>query len=338
MRTHKTASKWEEFKTILQATFQPVDHVYRLREKLTNLKQGSNSIDQYNRAFLNITTQLPGLQFEDVLFHYINGLSERLNYEVKSKSPRTIDAAIAIATQYDHIHAPSRPTADVKAISHRRRLNQGTTSGSKRFLNTNPTSSDKLNCSYCHKRGHHINDCFSRKKATNNTSHTSHSHSAPPKPAYSGSSRRQEPSGKSFPSSNCRKSGQSDAIPFKPRIREMNSIQTNSDQLLRVHGTVGHVTNLLCTLGTASSVSMMSESTARQFKFAIHPSNIQIKSANNAVTSVVGETDSLFIDIHGHSCHVTFIVLHHDDHEILLGLHPRDLLLKIPGTSDPLLA
>jgi hypothetical protein len=118
----------------------------------------------------------------------------------------------------------------------------------------------------------------------------------------------------------------------------MNSIQTNSDQLLRVHGTVGHVTNLLCTLGTASSVSMMSESTARQFKFAIHPSNIQIKSANNAVTSVVGETDSLFIDIHGHSCHVTFIVLHHDDHEILLGLHPRDLLLKIPGTSDPLLA
>ncbi len=145
MRTHKTASKWEEFKTILQATFLPVDHVYRLREKLTNLKQGSNSFDQYNRACLNITTQLPGLQFEDVLFHYINGLSERLNYEVKSKSPRTIDAAIAIATQYDHIHAPSRPTADVKAISHRRRLNQGTTSGSKRFLNTNPTSSDKLN-------------------------------------------------------------------------------------------------------------------------------------------------------------------------------------------------
>ena len=100
----------------------------------------------------------------------------------------------------------------------------------------------------------------------------------------------------------------------------MHSIQTNnSDQLLRVHGTVANVTNLLCTLDSASSVSMMSESTAHHYKFPIHPSDIQIKSANNAVTSVVGVTDSLLIDIQGHSCQVTFIVLHHDDHEILLG-------------------
>ncbi len=52
------------------------------------------------------------------------------------------------------------------------------------------------------------------------------------------------------------------------------------------------------------------------------------------------------IDIKGHICQVTFIVLHHDDHEILLGLdwlkltgaslHPRDLLLKFPCTSVPI--
>jgi hypothetical protein len=42
----------------------------------------------------------------------------------------------------------------------------------------------------------------------------------------------------------------------------------------------------------------MSESTAHQYKFPIHPSEIQIESANNAVTSVVGVTDSFLIDIY----------------------------------------
>jgi hypothetical protein len=85
----------------------------------------------------------------------------------------------------------------------------------------------------------------------------------------------------------------------------MHSIQTNNSyQLLRVHGTVANVTNLLCTLDSASSVSMMSESATHHYKFPFpnHPSYIQIKSANNSVTSVVGVTDSLLIDIQGHSC------------------------------------
>ena len=128
----------------------------------------------------------------------------------------------------------------------------------------------------------------------------------------------------------------------------MNTLLTsNSSQLLRVHGTVSHIPYLLCTLDTASAVSMMTVSTARQHGFAIFPSDITIKSANNAVTTVVGVTDELRIDIHGHSCSISFIVLDHDDHELLLGLdwfrltgaslHPRDLVLKFPGTSVPLI-
>jgi hypothetical protein len=127
----------------------------------------------------------------------------------------------------------------------------------------------------------------------------------------------------------------------------MHSIQTNnSDQLLRVNGTFANFTNLLFTSDSASSVSMMSESTAHHYKFPIHPSDIQTKPANNAATSVVGVTDSLLIDIQGHICKVPFIVHHHDDHEILLGLdwftltgaclHPRELLLKFHGTSVPI--
>jgi hypothetical protein len=98
----------------------------------------------------------------------------------------------------------------------------------------------------------------------------------------------------------------------------MNTLHTsNSNQLLRVHGVVSHIPYLLCTLDTASAVSMMTVSTARQHGFAIFPSDITIKSANNAVTPVVGVTDELQIDIQGHSCSISFIVLDHDDHELL---------------------
>ena len=65
---------------------------------------------------------------------------------------------------------------------------------------------------------------------------------------------------------------------------------------------------------------MISEVTARHYGFVILPSDIRIKSANNAVTAVVGTTDLVTVDIQGHSCQLTLVVLDHDDHEVLLGL------------------
>jgi hypothetical protein len=143
---------------------------YRNRVKLTNFKEGSDSIDTYNKNFLRLSTQLPNLRLDDLLFHYTNGLSEKVKYEVMSKAPKTMDAAHAIVTQYEHLHH-ARPIVDVIAMSFRNRNNQGSSSGSRRF-NTNPPSSDKPSCSYCHKRGHHICDCFSLQKQSSSQSNS----------------------------------------------------------------------------------------------------------------------------------------------------------------------
>jgi hypothetical protein len=126
----------------------------------------------------------------------------------------------------------------------------------------------------------------------------------------------------------------------------MNSLHTASSDQLR-HGSVASVSNLLCTLDSASSVSMMTLDVANRYIFTILPSDIQIKSANNAVTAVGGVTEALTIDINGHTCQISFIVLEHYDHEILLGLdwfrltgaslHPSDRVLKFPGTTVSLL-
>jgi hypothetical protein len=102
------------------------------------------------------------MRFDDSLFHDTNGLSDRLKYEVMSKSPKSMDEALVIATQYEHLHA--RNLVDVNTMSYKHnRHNQGSSTGSRRFIPTVTPRTDKPNCSYCHKRGHTFNDCFPAK-------------------------------------------------------------------------------------------------------------------------------------------------------------------------------
>jgi hypothetical protein len=105
-------------------------------------------MDTYNKSFLRLSTQLPNLRLDDLLFHYTNGHSEKVKSEVMSQAPKTMDAALAIETQYELLHAHARPLVDVNAMSFRNRNNQGSSLGSRRFK-TNPPSSDKPSCSYC---------------------------------------------------------------------------------------------------------------------------------------------------------------------------------------------
>jgi hypothetical protein len=77
---------WRSFKTILRSTFQSKDHIFRTRQKLVALKQGSDSIDTYNKNYLRLSTQL-AMNFDDLMFHYTKCLSDRLKYEVMSKTP-----------------------------------------------------------------------------------------------------------------------------------------------------------------------------------------------------------------------------------------------------------
>ncbi len=65
MRDHGSDSNWDD----LRNTFQSVDLYNRNRVKLTNLKQGSDSLDTYNK------------NFDDLLSHYTNGLSDKVKYE-----------------------------------------------------------------------------------------------------------------------------------------------------------------------------------------------------------------------------------------------------------------
>ena len=95
-------NSWTEFKTILRNTFQPIDFDFRTRAELHHLKQGNDSIDNYNRNFLRLSTQISSLTLDEIIFKYKIGLDDRTRYEVERKNPRSLEQAIATATQYEH--------------------------------------------------------------------------------------------------------------------------------------------------------------------------------------------------------------------------------------------
>ncbi len=71
---------------------------------------------------------------------------------------------------------------------------------------------------------------------------------------------------------------------------------------------------------TGAEVSIISTKTAMENKFNIIPTNIKVKVADNSINEPVGETEALQVCLGDSVCFINFIVMHHDDHPILLGL------------------
>ena len=169
-------------------------------------------------------------------------------------------------------------------------------------------------CYKCHKKGHYSRDC-----------------------------RVQKPIGKSE-RPQWSKSAIGGTRPYEQTLT-LSTAQP-SDSLLRVNGTIDGRIDVQFTLDSGSTVSLMSKRIAQANGLKIMPSEIKIKSANNAVTPVVGVTEALSVDIQGHTCPIIMVIMEHDDHEVLLGLdwfmvtgaslHPKFKVLRFPGVSVPL--
>lgn len=330
------ANSWYDFKEILRKTFVPKDYERQLREKLQKVSQNGDTIDNYNRRFLAISTQLPSLSDSDLIFQYTNGLSDQTKYEVLHNSPNSLDAAIELATQYEHClrktnHVEIKATTVKSGRYHSRHANSrqlshkqmSSTSASQ--ISARPRT--QVTCYHCKRVGHYSTDCRQLRNQNSQRSTATESQVTRQKSMTNPVSNKQA----------------------QHKYRQALTLSRNSDDtLLRVYGVLAGIPDLFCTLDCAASVSMMSLQTAQQYNFEILPSDIKIKSANNAITDVVGITKPLLIDIHGHATTVSFVILHHDDHEILLGLdwfmqtgasvHPSSHTLRFPGTVVKLIS
>jgi len=280
---------WATFKALLRTTFLPTDHDYRLRIQMTKLTQNNDSIDAYKRKFLAISTQLTGLTVADRLFYYTSGLHDRTRYEVLNKQPKSLDEVLAVATQFNHINSHA-PVADIHATTIKFNKPNNQAIQTSRLKSYPVKAKQTVTCYKCNRNCHYSHECRSSVATV--------------------------PKSSTDRSSAGRSSGK------RPQYKHaLTFTRSDIDALLKVEGSITSSHNspvlLLCTLDSAASVSMISENTARFYGFSVLPSDIRIKSANNAVTAVVGTSAIVTVDIQGHSCKLTLVILDHDDHEIL---------------------
>lgn len=64
----------------------------------------------------------------------------------------------------------------------------------------------------------------------------------------------------------------------------------------------------------------ISTKTAAKYNIQINPSDIKVKVADNTINDVIGKTNPLNVTLGDSYCNISFLVMEHDDHPILLGL------------------
>ena len=52
----------------------------------------------------------------------------------------------------------------------------------------------------------------------------------------------------------------------------------------------------------------------------MNESTVMVKTADGKVSNVLGLTDLMKVEVHGHVCHLQMLVMNTEEHTVLLGL------------------
>ena len=94
----------------------------------------------------------------------------------------------------------------------------------------------------------------------------------------------------------------------------------NDINLLNIKGSLNGIP-IIMTLDSGATTCVLSERIARKHNFKILKSNVMVKVAHNEIIKVVGVTESLLVNVKGHTCHLKMYVLPNSEFECLLGLN-----------------
>ena len=93
-------STWEEFENAMIQEFVPFDGVKRSRDKLRRLVQRT-SVSSYLSEFHNIVLTIPGMNEEEKVDRFCQGLKPRVRLEVMKAGARKMNDASRIALNVD---------------------------------------------------------------------------------------------------------------------------------------------------------------------------------------------------------------------------------------------
>lgn len=97
---------FEEFGEEMIKYFEPVNREVNARKAMNVLKQMGpfTRIREYNQEFIKYVLQVPSMSSEEQIFHYTQGLKNRIRIELERTEINSLQAAMKLADRMDHLY------------------------------------------------------------------------------------------------------------------------------------------------------------------------------------------------------------------------------------------
>jgi len=97
---------FQDFGNELLKYFEPVNRELNARKNMNMLKQMGNfsKISEYNKEFTKYLLQIPTMAQAEQIFHYSQGLKNKIRIEIERAQPENLQTAMIIADRIDNIY------------------------------------------------------------------------------------------------------------------------------------------------------------------------------------------------------------------------------------------
>ena len=289
---------WQDFKDAMTKRYRPIDHARKIRNQLIHLKQTS-SFNEYVDHFQNLCNQLEPTDLSEAekLHYFTEGLHAGARFQIISKKIQSVDEAILIAAEFESCNTNRHVVDKINVIKVANKQNNRYKAGVQA---TTSHQRDKSIHSFNKKDNKHVQynanttnnnpvKCFKCKKL---------GHLA----------------------NNCRQKMVSVATIEKEKHEKILTASDNGLEMLKIKGKIENF-DVDFYFDSGATTSIVSLRVVKKYKLDILPSNVRIKSANNAVDNVIGTTKPLMINVEGHYCILPLLIMNLDHYDVLLGLN-----------------
>ena len=327
-KNHTTS--WFEFKAEVKRMHDPKNKERLLRQELREIKM-RGTLKDFVYKFRALSNEIDGLDKDELLYIFVDALTPRLKSEVLAKDAKSLEEAIRIATIFDECCGRTIQSNYIRRVNYSKaqfprypRFGKFKDFGGKNGIRK-PFNKFGSKLENGYKEPSKTSSLFKKPIELKNkmTCHRCKKEGHMMKDC-----RVKQPV-----KSNC-------AIVQTENVIKALSCKSDITTLLSIVGLLNGIKTRF-TFDSGATMSIVSERVRKKNGLSIIPSEIKVKVADNTIMQVLGVTEPLSVEINGHTCELTFLIMEHDDHDVLLGLDwfsltgaglfPAEKILKFPG-------